>query len=52
MLVRSSAIWNLANYYRRESFFDKDKEFPSYMEQYHDLKHHELYKELVSAYSH
>ncbi|MFO8018460.1 MAG: zinc ribbon domain-containing protein [Promethearchaeia archaeon] len=51
MLVSSSAVWNLANYYRRQSFFDKDKEVSFYTEQYRDLKPHENYKELGSSYS-
>ncbi|MGV9198596.1 MAG: hypothetical protein ACOC4M_07130, partial [Promethearchaeia archaeon] len=51
MLVRSSAMWNLGNFYRRQAFFDEDKTVPSYTAQYHDLKRHELYKDLGSAYS-
>ncbi|MFO8018325.1 MAG: hypothetical protein R6U96_06785 [Promethearchaeia archaeon] len=50
-LVRSGALWSLSNYYRRQSFFDKDKEVSFHKEQYYDLKYHELYKELGSSYS-
>lgn len=51
MLVRSSAMWNVGNYQRRQAFFDKELKNPSYNSQYHDLKTHPLYKELGSAYS-
>ncbi|MFO8020701.1 MAG: hypothetical protein R6U96_18905 [Promethearchaeia archaeon] len=33
MLVRRGAIWNLVNYYRRQPFFDKDKEVSASTEQ-------------------
>ena len=51
MLVRSSAVWNIGNYKRRQAFFDKNTKSLSYSSQCKDLKHHELYKELGSAYS-
>ncbi len=51
MLVRSSAIWNVENYHRRQAFFDKEKKSPSYSKQCKKLKTHELYKALGSAYS-
>ncbi|MGV9200094.1 MAG: hypothetical protein ACOC4M_14905 [Promethearchaeia archaeon] len=35
MLVRSSAMWNLANFHRRKAFFDKDQKVPSYTAQTH-----------------
>lgn len=50
MLVRSSAIWNLGNYQRRQTFFKKDK-MPSFSKQCKELKHHDIYKKLGSAYS-
>ncbi len=51
MLVRSSAIWNLGNYSRRQTFFNKDKKSPSYSIQCKELKKIDLYKSLGSAYS-
>lgn len=51
MLVRSSALWNVGNYQRRQAFFEQDQGVPSYTKQYHDLKDHELYGSLGSAYS-
>ena len=51
MLVRSSAIWNLGNYKRRQAFFDKYKNNPSYSMQCKELKNIDIYKSLGSAYS-
>lgn len=51
LLVRSSAMWNLGNYQKRQAFFDKEKKIPSYLKLYKILKDHELYKKLGSAYS-
>ncbi|MFX1366736.1 MAG: RNA-guided endonuclease InsQ/TnpB family protein [Promethearchaeota archaeon] len=51
MLVRSSAIWNLGNYARRQAFFHKDIKSPSYYVQCKELKNNDLYKSLGSAYS-
>jgi len=51
ILVRSSAMWNIGNYQRRQAFFDKETKNLTYNKQYHDLKSHPLYKELGSAYS-
>lgn len=51
MLVRSSAMWNIGNYQRRQAFFDKEIKNPSYSSQCKDLKTIPLYKELGSAYS-
>ena len=50
MLVRSSAIWNLGNYYKRQAFFKKES-IPSGFKLAEDLKSHPLYKLLGSAYS-
>ena len=50
MLVRSSGIWNLTNYEKRQAFFKKEK-IPSFSQQCKELRHHELYKKLGSAYS-
>ena len=50
MLVRSSAIWNLGNYQKRQAFFNK-KKIASYSKQCRELKTHELYRILGSAYS-
>lgn len=51
ILVRSSAMWNIGNYLRRKAFFDRETKSPSFSSQCNDLKYHELYKELGSAYS-
>ena len=51
MLVRSSAIWNVGNYKKRQAFFNNDKRIPSYAKLCKELKSHELYKSLGSAYS-
>ncbi len=51
MLVRSSAIWNVGNYHRRQAFFDGNIKNPCYSSQCKKIKNHDLYKELGSAYS-
>lgn len=50
LLVRSSAMWNLANYEKRQAFFKKEK-IPSWSRLHKELKNHPLYKSLGSAYS-
>ncbi len=51
MLVRSSALWNVGNYQKRRALFKKDRKIPSYFQLCEDLKTHELYSSLGSAYS-
>jgi len=51
LLVRTSALWNVEKYQRQQAFFDENQASPSYTEQYHNLKHQELYQELGSVYS-
>ena len=51
LLVRSSAIWNVGNYEKRKAFFNNHRKIPSYPTLCKELKDHELYKLLGSAYS-
>lgn len=52
MLVRSSAIWNIANYEKRQAFFSEVRtSIPSGNRLCNELKEHEMYKKLGSAYS-
>lgn len=51
ILVRSSAIWNVGNYHRRQAFFDGNIKNPCYSSQCKKIKNHDLYKKLGSAYS-
>ncbi|MHA1293890.1 MAG: RNA-guided endonuclease TnpB family protein, partial [Promethearchaeota archaeon] len=50
MLVRSSAMWNLGNYKKRQAFFKKSP-IPSSYKLADFLKTHPLYKVLGSAYA-
>jgi putative transposase len=50
ILVRSSAMWNLGNYQKRQAFFQKVP-IPSSFKLQKILKTHPLYKSLGSAYS-
>ncbi|NVM02858.1 MAG: IS200/IS605 family element transposase accessory protein TnpB [Candidatus Helarchaeota archaeon] len=50
VLVRSSAVWNLGNYEKRQAFFNKIA-IPSSFKLAEKLKTHPLYKLLGSAYS-
>ncbi len=43
MLVRSSDIWNVGNYKKRQAMFSNDKNIPSYAILCKDLKSHEHY---------
>ena len=51
MLVRSSALWNIGNFQKRQAFFKKEHPFPSYSKQCEVLKTLVLYTSLGSAYS-
>ena len=51
MLVRSSAMWNVGNYKKRQAFFKNDKKILSYDKLCKELKTYELYTSLGSAYS-
>jgi len=51
MLVRSSALWNVGNFQKRQAFFGKNAPIPSFFKQCEELKTHELYISLGSAYS-
>ncbi|NVM03396.1 MAG: hypothetical protein HWN67_13780, partial [Candidatus Helarchaeota archaeon] len=50
ILVRSSAMWNLGNYEKRQAFF-KRQTIPSSFKLAEKLKIHPIYKSLGSAYS-
>ncbi|NVM01622.1 MAG: IS200/IS605 family element transposase accessory protein TnpB [Candidatus Helarchaeota archaeon] len=50
ILVRSSAMWNLGNYQKRQAFFKKSP-IPSSYKLAEKLKAHPLYKVLGSAYA-
>ncbi|MFX1295771.1 MAG: hypothetical protein ACFFD2_13080 [Promethearchaeota archaeon] len=50
ILVRSSAIWNLSNYQKRQALFQKNF-IPAGFPLAKKLKHHLLSKVLGSAYS-
>ena len=50
ILMRSSAVWNVANHEKRQTFFNKGK-IPSRSLLHKDLKSHPLYKSLGSAFS-
>ena len=50
ILVRSSAMWNLGNYKKRQAFF-KNSQIPSSYKLAEMLKTHPLYKVLGSAYA-
>ncbi|NVM04083.1 MAG: IS200/IS605 family element transposase accessory protein TnpB [Candidatus Helarchaeota archaeon] len=50
ILIRSSAIWNIGNYEKRQAFFKKNK-IPSNFKLAETLKTHPLYKNLGSAYA-